>query len=382
LLAAQADLEAGLTALLGTPQPQLESSGTAALLIALHTLSNIRPDRRVVVVSAFTCPLIAIAVRQAGLQLRLCDLRHGHFDLDPESLREQCREDTLAVLPTHLAGRVADVGTASEIATRTGSFVIEDAAQALGALHHGRSVGLTGDIGFFSLGAGKGLSMYSGGLLLAREASLREELRRTSAALVSRRPVLELWRSAQLLGLAAFYRPGGLPYVYGLPLRRGLRKGDPVGAIGERFAPVIPLHRVSRWRQNVAARAARRLPEFLAALRTLALQRKARLVAIKGVYVFDDMPETRGTWPCLLLRLPDQASRDAALAQLWTSGLGVSRAFVHALPDYPELRDCVPPAAVPHARDFAARTLTIGNSPWLDDDAFEKICATLERITA
>ena len=72
------------------------------------------------------------------------------------------------------------------------------------------------------------------------------------------------------------------------------------------------------------------------------------------------------------MHLPDETCRDAALAHLWPSGLGAGRLFAHALPDYPFLRGTVP-AAVPHARDFAARTLTIGNSPWLDDAHFARI---------
>jgi dTDP-4-amino-4,6-dideoxygalactose transaminase len=77
--------------------------------------------------------------------------------------------------------------------------------------------------------------------------------------------------------------------------------------------------------------------------------------------------------------MPDAASRDAALAALWTSGLGVSRLFIHALPDYGYLRGIVPAADLPHARDFAARSLTITNSPWLRDDEFARIVGQLRR---
>ena len=81
-------LAADIAAVLGTPPLQLECSGTAALLIALTTLRELQPQRRRVVVPAFTCPLVAIAVQQAGLELELCDLRHGHYDMDPAALLE------------------------------------------------------------------------------------------------------------------------------------------------------------------------------------------------------------------------------------------------------------------------------------------------------
>ena len=369
-----------LAALLGTPPLQLECSGTAALLLALTTLRELQPQRRRVVVPAFTCPLVAIAVRQAGLELELCDLRHGHCDMDPAALRAACDERTLAIIPTHLAGRVADVDDALAVARQVGAYVIEDAAQALGARRDGVSVGLAGDVGFFSLAAGKGLSIYEGGLLLARDPSLRERLARTAARVVPHNSGMEWKRRIELLGYAALYRPRGLRLAYGNPLHRALRRGDPVAAVGDDFPLTIPLHRVGRWRQAVGAHAAVRLPAFLDRLSAQAQRRLPRLRQIGGVELLDDPAGAHGTWPFLLLLLPDRQRRDAALDQLWPSGYGVSRLFIHALPDYAYLAGIVPARDVPHARDFAARSLTIGNSPWMTDADFEAVCAALEAV--
>ena len=375
-----ATLAADIAAQLGTPPLQLECSGTASLLIALTALHELQPQRRRVVVPAFTCPLVAIAVQQAGLELQLCDLRAGHYDMDPVALRAACDERTLAIIPTHLAGRVADVDDALAVANNVGAYVIEDAAQALGARRAGVSVGLAGDIGFFSLAAGKGLSIYEGGLLLARDPKLHEQLARTAARIVPHRFGWEWKRSIELLGYAALYQPRGLRLAYGNPLRRALRRGDPVSAVGDDFPLTIPLHRVGRWRQAVGAHAATRLPAFLDQLSAQAQRRLPRLRLIAGIEVLDDPAGAQGTWPFLLLLLPDQKRRDAALAQLWQAGLGVSRLFIHALPDYAYLADIVPAQDVPHARDFAARSLSISNSPWMTDDDFETIRRTLEAV--
>lgn len=378
LLPGPPNLATGIAAWLGTPPLQLECSGTASLLIALTTLREMQPQRRRVVIPAFTCPLVAIAVQQAGLEVQLCDLRPGHYDMDPEALRAACNEQTLAIMPTHLGGRIADVDDATEVARKVGAYVIEDAAQALGARRGGTSVGLAGDIGFFSLAVGKGLSIYEGGLLLARDPSLRTRLASTAARIVPRRIGWECRRSIELLGYAAFYRPHGLRTAYGNPLRSALRRGDPVAAVGDDFGPTIPLHRVGRWRQSVGAHAMSRLPGFLEQLAVQAQQPLARLRRIDSIVVFDDPAGAQGTWPFLMLLLPDQAARDRALKQLWSSGRGVSRLFIHVLPDYAYLADIVPHQNVPHARDFAARSLTISNSPWMTDEDFEVICRTLE----
>ncbi len=377
-----ATLAAGIAAQLGTPPLQLECSGTASLLIALTALRELQPQRRRVVVPAYTCPLVAIAVHQAGLELQLCDLTPGHYDMDPVALRAACDERTLAIIPTHLAGRVADVEDALAVARSVGAYVIEDAAQALGARRAGASVGLAGDIGFFSMAAGKGLSIYEGGLLLARDPVLREHLARTAARIVPRSFGWEWKRSIELLGYAALYRPRGLRLAYGDPLRRALRRGDPVAAVGDDFPLTIPLHHVGRWRQAVGAHAATRLPTFLDQLSAQARRRLPRLRRIDGIEILDDPAGAQGTWPFLLLLLPDQEQRDAALAQLWQAGLGVSRLFIHALPDYAYLAGVVPSQDVPNARDFAARSLSISNSPWMIDDDFETICRTLETVLA
>lgn len=372
-----ATLAADIAAQLDVPALQLECSGTACLLIALLTLRELQPQRRQVVVPAYTCPLVAIAVHQAGLELVLCDLRPGHYDMDPTVLRAVCNEHTLAIVPTHLAGRVADVDDALTAARNVGAYVIEDAAQALGATRDGISVGLAGDIGFFSLAAGKGLSTYEGGLLLARDPALREHLMRTSARVVPYRLGWEFRRSVELLGYAALYRPGGLRLAYGRPLRRALRRGDPVAAVGDDFPLQIPLHRVGRWRQSTGAHAAARLPDFLAALATQAQRRKRQLREIDGVELLDDPANAQGTWPFFLLLLRDRQQRDDALAKLWHTGLGVSRLFIHALPDYAYLSGIVPQGDVPNARDFAARSLTLSNSLWVSDDDFAAICDAL-----
>jgi perosamine synthetase len=375
-------LAADIAAQLGTPPLQLECSGTACLLIALTMLSALQPARRRVVVPAFTCPLVAIAVHQAGLELQLCDLRADHYDMDPIALRAGCDERTLAIIPTHLAGRVADVDDVLAVANNIGAYVIEDAAQALGARRDGNSVGLAGDIGFFSLAAGKGLSIYEGGLLLARDPVMREHLARTAARIVPHSAGWEWKRSVELLGYAALYRPRGLRLAYGDPLRRSLRRGDPVAAVGDDFPLTIPLHRVGQWRRAVGAHASARLPAFLDQLSAQAQQRLPRLRRIDSIEVLGDPTNARGTWPFFLLMLPDQKRRDATLSELWQTGLGVSRLFIHALPDYAYLAGIVPPQDVPNARDFAARSLSISNSPWMTDDDFETVCGVLETVLA
>jgi perosamine synthetase len=382
LLPGDGDLAAPLAAWLGVDEVQIECSGTASLVLLLHAMKRLQPQRSEVVVPAWTCPLVAIAIHHAGLTVRLCDLAFEHYDMAADALRTVCNERTLAIVPTHLAGRIADVQTSISVAAEVGAFVIEDAAQALGAQRNGRSVGLDGDAGFFSLAVGKGLTLFEGGVLHIRNIALREAVAQMRDVLIPSSRRWEWRRSFELLGYAAFYRPSLLELAYGRPLRNALAAGDPVAAVGDDFGLNIPLHRVGSWRQSVGVRALTRLPAFLRDTRAQALRRVERLRQIEGVTVLADSPGANGFWPFLLLIMPSETIRDDALQTLWPSGLGVSRLFIHALPDYDYLEGIVALSDIPHARDIAARSLTISNSLWLDEASFERICGGLQRALA
>ncbi len=97
--------------------------------------------------------------------------------------------------------------TSISIAQQVDAYVIEDAAQALGAVQRGQSVGMAGDAGFFSLAIGKGLTLCEGGLLHIRDASLREVVNEVRRELIPRSMTWELRRSFELFGYAAMYRP-------------------------------------------------------------------------------------------------------------------------------------------------------------------------------
>ena len=366
----------GLAAWLGIPPPVLTCSGTAALIVTLRALRSRSPGRNQVIVPAYTCPLVPL-VRHfvPGTEVLVCDLLPSSIDLDPERLAALCSERTLAVVVTHLGGRVANTGTAVHIARHYGAAVIEDAAQAMGAFQEGRSVGLQGDVGFFSLAVGKGLTMYEGGVLFSKEPELHARLAETA----NRLPAGLFWNARRMLELlvyAAMYRPSLLWYAYGRGLCRNLDRNDEIAAVGDDFSPEgIALHRPDALRPRIAAAALHRLPDFLDQGRCRA---RARLETLRsaGLAVLDDAPDRNGVWPFLMALAPDRARRDAILARLWRQGLGVSKLFIHALPDYPFLpflagQDC------PNARDLADRMFTITNSPWLDDAAFDAVLKEL-----
>ena len=375
---------------LGLPLPALTCSGTAALVVALHTLRALSPDRNEVILPAYTCPLVSLALRvdggralhvkpgpkvESGLRAVVCDTVPGGFDFDPVALARLCTKRTLALVPTHLGGRVADVATAKAAAEACGAAVIEDAAQALGARDAGQSVGLAGDAGLFSLAVGKGLTTYEGGVLFGRDPALHEKLCRNAAALLPFHPLWSLRRVLELAGYAFFYRPDRLWHAYGRALATNLDRNDELAAVGDAFTVSdIPLHSLDVLRRRAAANAFGRLPAYLEQGRQRALSRLPALKALPGCAVVEDRPGAEGVWPFIMLLMPGREQRDLALQRLWREGAGVSKLFVRALPDYPGPGGGAgSPEETPNARDFAGRMLTITNTHWLDRETFARL---------
>ena len=89
---------AGLSRRFGLPDPVLACSGTAALVVALVAFARRAPNRRDVIVPAYTCPLVPLAVSLAsragspvsGLRVVLCDTLSGGFDFDAQRLERLC----------------------------------------------------------------------------------------------------------------------------------------------------------------------------------------------------------------------------------------------------------------------------------------------------
>ena len=366
------DLDIALAAFLGVEAASITCSGTASLIVALEALKR-RSRRRTVVIPAYTCPLVPLAVAHVGLSVSVCDVSTGRFDFDTEGLARACDADTLAVIPTHLGGVVANLEPVLEIAERAGACVLEDAAQALGATWHGRPVGTVGEIGCYSLSRGKGLTLYEGGFCVARDDELRAAIARTADELMPPRAGIEFLRIVQLIGYRLLYNPVGLFVAYGMPLRWALARGNLLRAVGDEPRSAIPLHRVSSWRRRIGAAALRRLPAAIEANASRGRLRAAKLREIPGIRVLDELPETTGTWPFLTVLADSSEVRDRVLARLWGNGLGVSRLFIHDLTRYQYLDKVVPRTAVPNARAVAEQSFTVSNSDYLSEEEFHRI---------
>ncbi len=151
------------------------SSGSAALHLALLAL-GVGPGAEVVI-PTYVCDALHHAVSHAGATAVLADAEPGTLSLDPDDVKRRLTARTKAIILPHAFGLAAG----AEAFAAMGVPVIEDCAQAIGALDAGRPAGSRGALAVFSFYATKMLTTGEGGMvaagdpaLLARIADLRE----------------------------------------------------------------------------------------------------------------------------------------------------------------------------------------------------------------
>lgn len=168
-------LEAELAAYLGVKHAIGCASGTDALLLPLAALEA-APGSEVIVPS-FTFFATAGAVWNAGLRPVFCDVDRDTFNVTAETLEAVWTDRTVAVVPVHLFGQMAPMAEILDLAQRRGAFVLEDAAQALGAKGTDGVAGTVGDAGAYSFFPTKNLGGFGdGGLMVTNDDDLADRL--------------------------------------------------------------------------------------------------------------------------------------------------------------------------------------------------------------
>ena len=146
------------------------SSGTSALNLVLRGIGLMDGDEVITAPNSFIASASSIAL--AGAKPVFVDIRDDG-NMDPQKLEDAITEHTRAIVPVHLTGRPAKMKEILEIARRRDLFVLEDAAQAVGASLDGRRVGSWGDAACFSLHPLKNLHAFGdGGMVTSQDEDL------------------------------------------------------------------------------------------------------------------------------------------------------------------------------------------------------------------
>lgn len=170
-------LEAEIAAYCGARHAIGCSSGSDALLLPLLAL-GIGPGDEVVT-TPYSFFATAGAIWRTGARPVFVDIEPDTFNIDPWRLEAAITPNTKVILPVHLYGQVANMGPILAIAQKRGLFILEDAAQAIGAAYQGQRSGSLGDAAAFSFYPSKNLGAFGdAGLVTVADDDLAKRIAR------------------------------------------------------------------------------------------------------------------------------------------------------------------------------------------------------------
>jgi len=175
----------------GTKYAAAVGNGSDALYLALLSLGIGPNDEVITAPNSFVSTAGVIA--RAGARIVFCDV-DDDMNIDPSLIESVISERTKAILPVHLTGRVADMDRIQTIADKYNLFVVEDAAQAVGAVYKNKKAGSFGIGAGFSLHPLKNLHVHGdGGIVTTDDLELYKKIIKYRNHGLQNREKCEFW---------------------------------------------------------------------------------------------------------------------------------------------------------------------------------------------
>lgn len=367
------ELREALTKVSGQPRCWPIASGRAAMTLTLQAMVRAcaAPHRREVLIPGYTCYSVPAAIERAGLKVRLCDVDPNTLGIDPDGLRRTDFRNVLAVVTANLYGvpnALADIET---IARDQGIFMLDDAAQSLGARLGNRAVGGFGDAGLYSFDKGKNITTLQGGAIVAARAPLANTIEELWGALPQSAASQTSAYALKLALYSVLLRPG----LYGLVQRiPGLGLGKTM------YETRYPVARFSGVLAGLAVRLAGRLDQINRVRVTNAGRIEAALQGARGIRIpqrYDGAAPVFARYP---LRVERAEQRDELITNLNRAGIGATASYPQALIDVPEVARALDHPADQSSSRLVARTIvTIPTHAYCPADIGHRVRAIVDR---
>jgi dTDP-4-amino-4,6-dideoxygalactose transaminase len=329
------------------------NSATAGLHLALEALGVAAGD--VVATTPYTFTATAEVARYLGADVLFVDIEADSLNIDAAQLRAALEREprTKAIVPVHIGGRACDMDAIRAIAARHGVPVLEDAAHALPATHHGRMIGTLSEATVFSFYATKTLATGEGGMLVSADAKLAERARIMRLHGISR-DVFDRYTSRTPEWYYEVIAPG---FKYNMP--------DIMAAIG-----IHQLRKVQKFRARRESIAQR----YTAAFADLPVRTPPGAAA----------PGDLHAWHLYVLRLDEEhlrIGRDRFIEELSALGIGASVHFIplHLQPYWRD-RYALRPESYPEALAAYRSALSLPIYTRMTDDDVARVIEAVRTI--
>ena len=330
------EFEDALGQRLGARHVSAVSSGTAGLHLAVRAAGIERGDE--VVTTPFSFVASANCLIYEGATPVFCDIDPRTLNIDPEAAADAVGERAAGLLPVHVFGYPAAMSPLERLAADCGLWIVEDACEALGAVHgDGALVGTRGNLAVFGFYPNKQLTTGEGGAVVAPSAEVKERI--DSERNQGRAPDLD-WLDHDRLGFN--YRLDELSCALGLAQLE-------------------------------------RLDELLAARADVADLYAQALSGIEGLELpSPDEGGDRRSWFVYVVQLPGAVGRDQTVTALRERGID-SKPYlpaIHLMSFYRE-RFGHREGEFPVCEDVARRSLALPFFPGLDEGSVDRVATAL-----
>lgn len=337
----------------------LTSTGRAGLTVLLRAMRRMAPATRTeVVLPAYTCYSVAASVIKAGLTPRIVDIVPETLDYDRWELESADFAHVLAIVATNLYGLPNDLPSLSRLARCRGVFLIDDAAQAMGASVDGRLSGTWGDAGLFSFDKGKNVSAIDGGVVVTRSDEVALALDQEICELAPQSAAAAGTLALKALAYFALLRPS----LYWMPQRL------PQLGLGQTvFTTDFPVARPTRVQAALALTMLARLDEFT----------KARVdnatTLLRGIHTIGGLTPiapAEGAAPVYLrlpLMAPNEGTRRMLMSRLNAAGIGATGSYPQSIAEIAEIQKASGTRRIVAAIDVARRIVTLPTHPFVSD---------------
>jgi perosamine synthetase len=333
------EFEAALGRRLRADHVSAVSSGTAGLHLAIRAAGVEAGDE--VITTPFSFVASANCLLFEAARPVFCDIDRRTLNLDPGAAAAAVTERTTGLLPVHIFGYPADVPAFERLAAQRGLWLVEDACEALGALHaDGPPVGARGNLAVFGFYPNKQLTTGEGGAVICPDGAVKARI--DSERNQGRAPDMG-WLDHDRLGFN--YRIDDLSCALG----------------------VAQLER---------------LDDLLAGRARVAGRYSEALAELEGVEPpCPDEGGDRRSWFVYVVQLPRGVDRDAAVLALHERGVE-SKPYLPAIHLFSFYRERFGhrEGELPVCEDVARRSLALPFYPELSDGEIERVVGALREV--
>ncbi|WP_158888519.1 DegT/DnrJ/EryC1/StrS family aminotransferase [Amycolatopsis anabasis] len=332
--------EERFASVVGTKHALTTSNCGSALYLGLRVL-GVEPGDEVIV-GDYTFPATGHAVLQAGATPVFADVRPDIWSADPAHVESLITEKTVGILAVDVAGQPGDFDEYRAIADSRGLWLFEDAACSAGATYKTRPAGSLADLAAFSFHGRKGITAGEGGALVSDREDLIAHARKLHTYGIE--PAIAREGSDEL-PIPTFHEAGF-----------NFRLSDVQAAI-----------------MNVQLD---RLPDLLAARRSVAKRYHDAFDGLDGVEVPVALPDREHPWQAYILTIAPEISRGKVALKLRERGVQCNFGTYasHVQPVYGKQ------APLPVSADIFARHLAIPMHSNLTDAQVERVADTVREV--